>query len=383
MAQRVARSLRHSIQAIAGFILMLPLILAFSFAFAQTITLGLCSSNSAVGLPRRFLRWRRLPYVLPIVLLVDLPLALLWTTSLIFEFGLLKPAALVAFEVCTIFRQKRSPNARLLPASDAPDAEAGPRAPPRSNGACREQSAPAAKDGARYRQHASIWAALEGDGDKVLPGDVRLISLKWLMALAESGGVLPRRQDLPEEAFLSPAQLRRIEESARLGFDGVGFFDAVNRVLKEPGVSSFVSFVLSIFRRKRNPDALLPIISVSYCWLEAAHPDREGRQLQLLCRKLRSLYGGRGLHGACYEYGFSDMGVFLDWCSGYQKDPALFAETRAYGESRSGEEKAAFGRMLENTMVSPPRAQRQHSLFRPWPIGFRTSGMRMPRSRLY
>ena len=44
--------------------------------------------------------------------------------------------------------------------------------------------------------------------------------------------------------------------------------------------------------------------------------------------------------------------MFLDWSSGYQKDPALFAERRAYEASRSGEEKAAFGRMLENTMVS-------------------------------
>ena len=107
--------------------------------------------------------------------------------------------------------------------------------------------------------------------------------------------------------------------------------------------------------------------------------------------------------------------MFLDWSSGYQKNPALWrewmsaaveaavkiqaayrarlsrresqemgrqyeampdgalyvssdsalarmaggermvAERRAYEASRSGEEKAAFGRMLENTMVSPRR----------------------------
>ena len=44
--------------------------------------------------------------------------------------------------------------------------------------------------------------------------------------------------------------------------------------------------------------------------------------------------------------------MFLDWSSGYQKDPALFAKRRAYEASRSGEQKAAFGRMLDNTMVS-------------------------------
>ena len=88
-----------------------------------------------------------------------------------------------------------------------PDTESGLHA--------RERSRSNTNDGARYREHASVWAALEGDGDKVRPGDV--LSLNWLMALAERGDVLPRRQDLPEEAFLSSAQLRRIEQrQARL-----------------------------------------------------------------------------------------------------------------------------------------------------------------------
>ena len=93
--------------------------------------------------------------------------------------------------------------------------------------------------------------------------------------------------------------------------------------------------------------------------------------------KLNALFGGRGLLGACRDYGFSDMGVFIDFGSGYQKDPALWrgwmsdqgvyvlsdeelrdlsngeqlvAERRAYEASRTEEEKAAFDRMLHNTM---------------------------------
>lgn len=31
----------------------------------------------------------------------------------------------------------------------------------------------------------------------------------------------------------------------------------------------------------------------------------------------------------CQDYGFSDMGVFIDWTSGYQKDPSLWAEWMA------------------------------------------------------
>ena len=174
-----------------------------------------------------------------------------------------------------------------------PDTESGLEARERSHSNtndARERSRPNTNDGARYREHASIWAALEGDGAMVRPGDVRLISLNWLMALAERGGVLPRRQDLPEEAFLSAAQLRRIEQSARLGFNSAGSGEAFERFIKEPSPSSFLGFFMGFFGRKRNPDGLLPIVSVSYCWLEAAHPDREGRQLQLLCRKLRGLY---------------------------------------------------------------------------------------------
>ena len=128
------------------------------------------------------------------------------------------------------------------------------------------------------------------------------------------------------------------------------------------------------------------------CWLQAGHPDQDGRQLRLLCTKLRSLYAGRGLLGACRDYGFSDMAVFWDWGSGFQKDPALWAEwmadqelytmtdqqlrsvhqprlarwsavcadrldgermvidRRAYESSRSKEHAAAFKRMLDHTM---------------------------------
>ena len=93
--------------------------------------------------------------------------------------------------------------------------------------------------------------------------------------------------------------------------------------------------------------------------------------------KLQALYGGRGLLGACRDYGFSDMGVFLDWGSLHQKGPELFdpsetpeaqpeaeraafaadlkAGRRFYGgerylQSRSEEEQQAFGRGLRQTM---------------------------------
>ncbi|EOD22485.1 hypothetical protein EMIHUDRAFT_240249 [Emiliania huxleyi CCMP1516] len=334
------RLLRSCVETLMG-IVLLPALLLIMFPFhlvvSPLIALGLCSSDAAVGVPPALLAWRCLPYLILMVLFVDLPIAILFFPTHLIEGLFLRNPLILA--VYNLWRR-----ASQLPyhVPTLPDTESGLQA--------RERSRANTNDGARYREHDSIWAALEGDGDKVRPGDVRLISLNWLMALAERGDVLPRRQDLPEEAFLSSAQLRRIEKGARRGFDLAGFAEALQRFGKEPSPSSFLGFIASFFGRKRNPDRLLPVISVSYCWLEAAHPDREGRQLQLLSRKLRGLYGGRGLLGACREYGFSDMGVFLDWSSGYQKDPALFAERRAYEASRSGEQKAAFGRMLENTM---------------------------------
>ncbi|EOD06412.1 hypothetical protein EMIHUDRAFT_219308 [Emiliania huxleyi CCMP1516] len=370
-----ARLLRSCVGTLVTFVLApvfcLILLPFYVLVFSPWIALGLCSSDAAVGVPPALLAWRRLPYLIPMVLFVDLPIAIFFLATGMIEGLFLRNSLTLA--VYSLFRR-----ASQLPNREPtlPDAEAGLRA--------RERPRSNTIDGARYHGHDSIWAALEGDGDKVQPGDVRLVSLNWLMELAERGDVLPRRQDLPEEAFLSSAQLRRIEQGARRGFDLASMEEALERFTKEPTLSSTLGWLASFFGRKRNPDGLLPIISVSYCWLEAAHPDREGRQLQLLCRKLRGLYGGRGLLGACRDYGFSDMGVFLDWSSGYQKDPALWrewmsaayeampegalyvssdsalarmaggermvAERRAYEASRSVEQKAAFGRMLENTM---------------------------------
>ena len=300
-----ARLMRSCVETLVGFLLWPAFALIISpvvvLVFSPFIALGLCSSDAAVGVPPALLAWRRLPYLIPMVLFVDLPIGIIILATLLIEGLFLRnPLILAVYSLCRCASQ--------LPyrESTLPDIEIGlhtVRERPRSNtkGGARY------RDGARYREHASVWAALEGDGDKVRPGDVRLISLNWLMALAERGGVLPRRQDLPEEAFLSSAQLRRIEQGARRGFDLAGLKEALERVNKEPSLSPALGFVASLFSRKRNPDRLLPIVSVSYCWLEAAHPDREGRQLQLLSRKLRGLYGGRGLLGACRDYGFSDM----------------------------------------------------------------------------
>ena len=395
---RIGPALVHMVQGVLFSVLVVvlaPVLILFLAVYSSPfISLGLCSSDDGVGLPNYWRRLRRLPYALPMVLFIDLPLTLfLWVYTCVAA-CLVVPAARVAFEA----RWALSPRATMVEEPPAPqkgDSRIGTRSPrgvqlvraPDTEVGMPDTEAgmPDTEAGLRYREHESVWAALEGDGDKVKAGDVKLLSLRWLMALAEKGGALPRRQDLPEAAFIEAADLRQIEAGARSRFDLSGLEEAIRAIAKGGGLLALGTAVASVFRRRRNVDNLLPIVSVSYCWLEASHPDRNGKQLQLLSERLSSLKWasgarGRGFLAACLAYGFSDMGVFVDWGSGYQKDPALWlhwmadralyelddeellrrkgptdgaqmvAERRRYEASRSNEQTAAFHRMLHNTM---------------------------------
>ena len=76
----------------------------------------------------------------------------------------------------------------------------------------------------RYTAPYSIWQALE-------TGAVRLTRMSYVIELAKAGGVLPRRQDLPEEAFIPLSELKAMYEEV-----------------------------------KNNEDGVLPIVSISFCW---------------------------------------------------------------------------------------------------------------------
>ena len=81
--------------------------------------------------------------------------------------------------------------------------------------------------------------------------------------------------------------------------------------------------------------AVLPMLSVSYCWLEARHPDGEGEQLKHIVDTLEP-------HAEEWREFFDDMGVFLDWCSIYQKDPTLFDAHGTPEVKPEGVERDAF-----------------------------------------
>jgi hypothetical protein len=339
-----------------------PVVVVLVFPF---ITAGFFIKDGR-GLPKH---WHRLPYSLPTTLFVDIPVGTAFFVLSAFSILVFHPAAHVVMELLHVLGLLRGigqtqtrpldEEAAGTPASSAPVSIQKQRS-----------SENMQLDGNRYRQPDSLWAALEN-------GDVRLVSLKWLTALAERGGTLARRQELPEEAFIDSARLKKIEAGAKAAFYVEGFFLAVAAAAGKPLFTAVKDVLVALVRRKRNVDHLVPIVAVSYIWLEAAHPDQHGAQLRLMFRKLRELYGRGGLLGACQQYGFSDMGVFIDWASLYQKDPQkwqswmdgpdrwksdqdlavvavdgpkMVAERHAYNESRSSEETAAFRRALENTM---------------------------------
>ena len=129
----------------------------------------------------------------------------------------------------------------------------------------------------RYLGHDEVWEALEGDGVKESERPVRLVRLSWLLALGQPGssvhekygGVLPRRQELPEAAFIGVDELRKISRQAKRGVDFYSFYEtsALEMQLGEGNLLKRVMRVLfQIFSCKfvkRNVDDLLPIVAVS------------------------------------------------------------------------------------------------------------------------
>ena len=73
-------------------------------------------------------------------------------------------------------------------------------------------------------ENERFWEAYDGAAlepalrvDEALGGSpVRLVDARFLIELAERGGRLCRRQDLPEEAFVSPEALRRLPVGGKL-----------------------------------------------------------------------------------------------------------------------------------------------------------------------
>ena len=121
----------------------------------------------------------------------------------------------------------------------------------------------------RYLGHDAVWAALKGDGEES-ERPVRLVRLSWLLALGEcDDGVLPRRQELPEAAFIGVDELRKISRQAKRGVDFYSFFETLVLEMQLGEGNQFKRVLRVVFQFfsckfvKRNVDDLLPIVAVS------------------------------------------------------------------------------------------------------------------------
>ena len=129
----------------------------------------------------------------------------------------------------------------------------------------------------RYLRHDAVWKALKGDdGVEESERPVRLVRLSWLLKLGdpksseyeEYKGVLPRRQDLPEAAFIGVDKLKEISQQAKRGVDWYLLVETLIAVQSGGGnalkrVLRFLSDVCTGKFVRRNVDDLLPIVAVS------------------------------------------------------------------------------------------------------------------------
>merc|ERR1740123_1368351 len=131
----------------------------------------------------------------------------------------------------------------------------------------------------KYVELDSIEDALE-TGDTVLIKGTFLLDLCARKGnLTRFDGILPRRQDLPKEAFWEPSEIMKLARKQK------------------------AEFQLGLGRT---------IVALSFCWLTPEHPDPKGEQLATLCKVIRLCLK------RFREQGIPDIAIFLDWCSLFQ-----------------------------------------------------------------
>jgi hypothetical protein len=151
-------------------------------------------------------------------------------------------------------------------------------------------------DGEIFFKPEKMYSLLR-QGSDGSPAPVRLLRLSWLLEQARRGAVLPRRQELPEEAFLSEAEVRALPR----GHVGIRY--------------ETCGCCLTDDERADKP---LRIITISYGFLTPEHPDPDGEQLRRFAEQIEQ--ERRCCPGRCYEvscYLFCNalcLGLFAGYC---------------------------------------------------------------------
>jgi len=106
----------------------------------------------------------------------------------------------------------------------------------------------------------------------ITTGAVALVDARWLYEHSKSGGVIPRRQDVPSQAFVSISELKKMG----------------------------------------CPNRGLPIIVISHTWLQPDHPDPKGANLKVIAAALKAFIDGNPDHPR------QRFGVMMDYISLHQ-----------------------------------------------------------------
>ena len=122
------------------------------------------------------------------------------------------------------------------------------------------------KDDESWRKNdgTAFESALQVDPEHGV-SPVKLIDMRFIIALGELGGTMVRRQDLPKEAFIDLDTLKRL-----------------------------------------NGNGFLPIISISHPWQQPDHPDPKEVNLQLLAKVLKLMLE------RFKQVGFGTFAVFFE-----------------------------------------------------------------------
>ena len=128
----------------------------------------------------------------------------------------------------------------------------------------RESQGKAPGDGELFFKPEKMYSLMRRGSDGS-PAPVRLLRLSWLLKQARRRAVLPRRQELPEEAFLSEAEVRALPR----GHVGEGGETCGCNMTDE-----------------KRADKPLRILAISYGWLTPEHPDPDGEQLRRFAQQI-------------------------------------------------------------------------------------------------
>lgn len=132
--------------------------------------------------------------------------------------------------------------------------------------------------------NSGSWKSWELYGGKVverLLANVDLVDARYLLSIAADGATLPRNQDLPESAKITAANIDMLRNHS--------------------------------WNRRFS----LPVLVLSYPWLDRDHPDRNGAQLRAITPILQAMLrelsdeGGIGVVGGPKD----TIGVMIDYCS--------------------------------------------------------------------